>query len=173
MKLIHAVAAILLLAGPLAACGDSKPAAPAPTEARVEQSRLKEFVPLFPAPLAGWTVGEPKFVTGDDKSAVSRGYATTAGDSFAIEIAFSNAEAAKFQELVDDDKKRARAGVDKAEFNGQVALNFNNHALTPAQYLAVVSPSRTVSITPIAGEMTKPIIRATFEKIDFDGIAAK
>jgi hypothetical protein len=169
MKLMHAVLCAALIAAPLAACGGGA----APVEARVEESRLKEFAVFLPAAPAGWTAGGAKLATGDEKSSVTQAYTTPAGESFSVEIVFSNAEASKFQELIDDQKKRTRAGADVADINGREGLTFKTRAVTNAQYVVVATPSRTVSITPLFGDMIKPVMRAVFDTIDFEAIASK
>jgi hypothetical protein len=169
MRFLHAVLCAALIAAPLAACGGGA----APVETRVEESRLKEFAAYLPAAPAGWTAGGAKFVTGDDKSTVTQAYVAPAGESFSVEIVFSNAEATKFQELIDDPKKRTRAGADIADINGREGLTFKTRAVTNAQYVVIATPSRTVSITPLFGDMIKPVMRAVFDTIDFEGIAGK
>lgn len=163
-----AVCAALSVA-PLAACGGSE--VPAVQEAKVEEARLKEFVPFFPKPLTGWKAGQPVFSTADDKSSVSVSHLTEAGDAFTMTITFSNAEAATFQKLLDDPDARRKAGAESAEFGGKPALSYPSYK--PAAYVVVASPSRTVTIVPVAGEKIMPIVRAQFENIDFAGIAAK
>ncbi|MCC6920885.1 MAG: hypothetical protein IT548_16930 [Alphaproteobacteria bacterium] len=158
-----------LAALPLSACGGSE--APAVQEARVEEARLKDFVAFFPKPLNGWKAGQPVFSTADDKSSVAVSQMTDMGDIFTMTITFSNAEAATFQKLIDDEDARRKAGVDTGEFGGKPALVYRTYK--PAAYVVVASPSRTVSIVPVAGDKIMPIVRAQFEKIDFAGIAAK
>lgn len=169
MRILHAILGAALLIAPLSACGGGE----APAETRVEESRLKEFAGFLPAAPSGWTAGGPKFATGDDKSSVTQAYATPAGESFSVEIVFSNAEAAKFQEMIDDPKKRNRGGAEIADIGGRQALTFNSRAATNAQYVVVATPSRIVSITPLFGDMIKPVMRAVFDTVDFEGIASK
>ena len=169
MKFLHAILGAALLVSPLAACGGGA----APVEARVEESRLKEFADFLPPAPTGWTAGGAKFSTGDEKSSVMQAYANPAGESFSVEIVFSNAEAEKFQALIDDPKKRNRASAEIADFGGRQALTFSGRSFTNAQYLVVVTPSRIVSVTPLMGDMIKPVMRAAFDMIDFEGIASK
>jgi hypothetical protein len=156
---------------PLAACGGSE--APAVQEARVEEARLKEFLGFFPKPLNGWTASAPVFKTGDDKSSVSVSQSTVDGDQFLMQITFSNAEAEKFMKLVDDDKERRKNNAELASFGGTTGLSFARNSLTAASYVVLASPSRTVSVYPVAGDKIMPVVRAQFEKIDFAGIGAK
>lgn len=172
MKTFRAAIAALLLAAPLAACGGSEEKN-AVVEARVEQARLGEFLAFFPAPLAGWEKAEPVYVTTDDKSSVAVPYVTQGGDSYTIQITFSNAEAGRFAALLKDDDARRKAGVTTASLGGTTALSFADSRLTNAKYLVVASPSRTVSIIHSAGDRTQAVMRAAFEKVDFRGIAAK
>lgn len=173
MKIVRAAIAALLFAAPLAACGGGGEDKPAIVEARVEEARLREFLPFFPAPIAGWEKSEPVFATADDKSSVSVPYVTQSGDAYTIQITFSNAEAGKFAALLKDDEARGKAGVTTATFAGTSALSFSDQRLTNAKYLVVASPSRTVSIIHNAGERTQAVMRAAFESVDFGGIGAK
>ncbi len=173
MKTIRAAIAALLLAAPLAACGGGGEDKPAIVEARVDEARLREFLPLFPAPIAGWQKSEPVFATADDKSSVSVPYVTQAGETYTLQITFSNAEAGKFAALLKDDDARRKAGVTTASFGGTTALSFADQRLTNAKYLVVASPSRTVSIIHGAGDRTQAVMRAAFENVDFGGIGAK
>jgi hypothetical protein len=160
-----------LSAMPLAACGGGD--APAVQEARVEEARLKEFVGFFPKPLNGWTATAPVFKTADDKSTVSQSHVTADGDAYMMVITFSNAEAGKFKELLDDDKKRRDNNAETASFGGTTGLSFGRNSLTAASYVVVASDSRSVSVFPVAGDKIMPVVRAQFEKIDFSGIGAK
>lgn len=167
---VLALAAALAL--PLAACGGAEQ--PAVQEARVEEARLKEFVPLLPPAPKGFAVaGGPQFKTGDDKSTVTQIYQAPAGDAFSVEITFSNAEVDKFQKMIDEPRDRNKAGADLKDVAGRTALTFNARTATNAQYVMVVSPSRMVSVTPLFGETIKPIMSFVFENTDFDAIAAK
>jgi hypothetical protein len=169
-KLVLALGAALLLA-PLAACGGGG-SATAVQETKVDQAQLQKFVGLLPAAPKGFTPGTATTVTGDAKSVVAQTYTAPSGDSFSVEINFSNADVEKFQKMVDEPKERNKSAAEINQIAGRDALSFSSPVVTNAQYVMIVSPSRYVSVTPLFGDTMKPIMRSVFEKIDFDAIAA-
>lgn len=173
MKAFKILFAAALLAAPLAACGDKGGSSEAVQEAKVEQAKLQTFVPLLPAAPKGFAAGTPALVTGDAKSTVTQTYTAPTGDSFAVEMAFSNAEVDKFKKMIDEPKERNKAAAEVNQIAGRDALSFSSPVVTNAQYVMIVSPSRYVSVTPLYGDTLKPIMRSVFEQIDFDAIAAK
>jgi len=173
MKPVRILFAAALLSLPLAACGEGGSSASAVQEAKVEQARLQEFVPLLPKAPKGFAAAAPVLTTGDDKSVVSITYTAPTTDSFSVEITFSNAEVEKFQKMLDEPKERNKAAAEVNQIAGKDALSFTSPVVTRAQYVMIVSPSRFVSVTPVFGDTLKPIMRSVFEQIDFAAVAAK
>ncbi|BCW88207.1 hypothetical protein sos41_13450 [Alphaproteobacteria bacterium SO-S41] len=173
MKSVRALVAALLLAVPLAACGDGKSSAPAMEEAMVDQATLAKFVALLPAAPKGFTAAPATTVTGKERSVVAQTYSAPTTDSFSVEITFSNADVAKFQKMLDEPKEANKAAAEINQIAGRNALSFSSPVVTNAKYLMIVSPSRYVTVTPLFGDTLKPIMRSVFEQIDFDAIAAQ
>ncbi len=174
MKSVRTILAAALLFFPIAACGDAKkPAENAVQEAKVDEARLKEFATFLPAAPRGFTASEAVATTGDTMSVIRKVYTAPQGDSFSLEIIFSNAEVAKYQKLVDEPKDAARAGAEVNQVGGRDGLTFGAYTMGKPLYVMICSPSRFISATPIFGDTTKPVMRAVFEQIDFGGIGTK
>lgn len=193
MARLNCAIVVVALAAGLAACGDngnqsggksgdattaaSLKAGPDRTEGKIETAKLEEFSAFLPAELAPWKK-LPRLgnYSGDTQSTTTATYKKPEGGaSFSIVITFSNTIIGQTKGILADPKTAAQWGFEATTFAGYPALAGKpggNMAGTP--FVVVLSNSRMVTLMfdPAHG-LTLDAIRPVFDKVDFDGIAAK
>jgi hypothetical protein len=175
MKRFLRFAALLVLVAPLAAaCGGGEARGPDRTEGRIDEAKLREFIPFFPAAPDGYTRSEqPGVYSADDGSTISYMY-TNGPKMFSIVIGFSNARVSEDEEMMGDESKRNMFGFDLTTVAGHQALSAKQRNSSRSDFLVVVSNSRSVSIMPSSSDLPdKALVQQVFEKIDFMAIANK
>jgi len=176
MKNFLRLALLLVLVAPIAvSCGGGGGTrGPDRQEGRVEEAKLREFIPFFPAAPAGYTRGEePGMYSGSDGSTISYTY-TNGTKMFSVILTFSTKNTGETETMMNDESQRSMFGFDKATVAGRDALTAKQRGAGRADFTVVVSNSRMVSIAPASDDLPDlAMIKQVFEKIDFDGIANK
>ncbi len=142
---------------------------------KVPESRLKEFAALMPAAPEGYTRGEPMgLYSSDSASSVTATYKSNDGKSFSIVVTFSKDNAKQNAELLRNASQRKRWGFDAVKIAGRDALarSADNKNKFAAIYLVVLG-ERIVSATDSSGTADHGVVKAVFEKADFDAIGKK
>lgn len=150
-------------------------AASAAMAEKVPESRLKEFAALMPAAPDGYTRGEPMgFYSSDSASSVTATYKSNDGKSFSIVLTFSKDNAKQNAELLKNAAQRKRWGFDAVKIKDRDALarSAENKNKFSAIFLVVLG-DRIVSATDSSGTADHGVVKAVFEKVDFDAIGNK
>lgn len=143
---------------------------------KVPESRLKEFEALMPAAPDGYTRGSPMgLYSSDSASSVTATYKSADGSkSFSIVVTFSKANAKQNADMMKNASQMKMYGMEATKIKGRDALarRADNKNKFAALYLVVLG-ERIVSATDSSGTGDPAVIKATFEKADFDAIAKK
>lgn len=172
----------LLAFGTLAACDDSdsgggdKTTAMGPdrTEAKVEDAKLRAFVPLFPAAPEGYErAPDPGVYVSDTQSTISYLY-RKGEEMFSVTFVFSNKNVDENLKMMADPQTLKTWGFKVVDVAGRKALSAEQRGLGKADYLVVVSNSRNVMISPSSNTLPDAaVVKKVFESIDFAAVAAK
>lgn len=143
---------------------------------KVPESRLKEFEALMPAAPEGYTRGSPMgLYSSDTASSITATYKSAdSSKSFSIVVTFSKANAKQNADMMKNASQLKMYGMETTKVNGRDALarRADNKNKFTAIYLVVLG-ERIVSATDSSGTGDPAVIKATFEKTDFDAIAKK
>jgi len=182
LRLVNLILVGLLSVGVLAACDDSsesggsKGAAMGPdrTEGKVEEAKLREFIPLFPAAPEGYErAPDPGVYVSDTQSTISYLY-RKGEEMFAVTFVFSNKNTEENLKMMADPQTLKTWGFKVVDVAGRKALSAEQRGLGKADYLVVVSNSRNVTISPSSNTLPDPaVVKKVFEGIDFAAFAAK
>jgi len=147
---------------------------PERTEAKMEDAKLREFVPLFPAAPEGYTRSpQPGVYISDTQSTVSFLYEKGA-EMFSLTFVFSNDNTQQSLAMMDDEQTLKTWGFEVVEVKGRRALSAKERGLGKADFLVVVSNSRNVVISPSSKSLPDlQVVRQVFEQVDFAAVAAK
>lgn len=182
LRLVSLVLVGVLALATLGACDDSsdsggaKGAAMGPdrTEAKVEDAKLREFIPLFPAAPEGYErAPDPGVYVSDTQSTISYLY-RKGEEMFSVTFVFSNKNADENLKMMADPQTLKTWGFTVVDVAGRKALSAEQRGLGKADYLVVVSNSRNVMISPSSSTLPDPaVVKKVFEQIDFAAFAAK
>ncbi len=174
-KLFLAVALILPLAAAPAMAAEEGPDR---EEGLMDDARIRTFGEFFPVQPEGWVRDQdPDIFLSEEASTISYTYLslTEGGVGFTITITFSNTIASQYKKMLRRKEERATWGFDKTEIADWDALTSKERGVGEADFVVVVSNSRSVSIIPSSNIPLPPIADITriFGALNFDGIAAK
>ena len=169
MKNFLRLAAILMLVVPVAAsCGGGGGGTRGPDrqEGRVEEAKLREFIPFFPAAPAGYTRGEePGMYSGSDGSTISYTY-TNGTKMFMVILTFSTKNTGETESMMKDESMRTMFGFNMGTAAGRDALVAKQRGAGRSDYTVVVSNSRMVAIAPASSDLPRSGDRQTGVRVD-------
>jgi hypothetical protein len=184
MKNFLRLAAILMFIVPLAAsCGGggspgtasgSAPRGPDRNEGPIEDAKLQEFLPLFPAAPAGYTRGErPGIYSGSDQSTITYTYQNNT-KMFTVVFTFSTKHTGESEAMINDESQRNAVGYELTTVAGRPALTPKARA-GRVDVTVVLSNSRMVAIAQRGAEDVPDaaLVQQVAESIDYNAIANK
>ena len=154
--------------------GSSVTLGPDRTEAKVDEAKLRSFVGHFPPAPEGFTrAPDPGVYSSDSGSTVSFAYEKE-GATLLLAITFSNENAKQSLDMMGDQKTLDLWGFTVTEIAGRKALSAKERGMGKADFLVVISNSRSVSIMPASDPAPDiAVAKALIESVDFNAIAAR
>ncbi len=180
-SLLRSLLAATLCLGLLSACDDDAdkgtagPAmGPDRVEGKVEDAKLRAFVPLFPAAPEGYTRSpDPGIYVSDSQSTIAFVYQKGA-EMFSVTFVFSNQNTKQNLDMMADPATLKSWGFQVVEIAGRKALSALERGPGKADYLVVVSNSRNVAVAPAGSTLPDAaVVKQVTESIDFAAVATK
>jgi hypothetical protein len=149
-------------------------AAPAFAE-KLTPDQLNAYMAVAPAAPQGWTRADRAGnYSSNSASTFSVTYTAEDGKRFMFTIIFSKDQAEQSRDLMKDPKQADRWGYTVGKIKGRDALvKKPDSKNTSANYLVVISDSRSVSVMEMGPGVDRALLKGFFEAVDFDAIAKK